>query len=51
MEDRSMFISSCTRREMARRRPHRRVLRIQAALALLLLAAALGAFLVARGGF
>jgi hypothetical protein len=47
--DRPLFISSCTRREMARRRPHRSAVRIQA-LALLLIAAALGAFIAARGG-
>jgi hypothetical protein len=50
IEDRSLFLSSCTRREMARRRPHRRVLRTETVLVVLLIAAALGAFIAARGG-
>jgi hypothetical protein len=50
MEDRSLFISSCSRRELARRRPMRSVVRIQVVLALLVLAAALAALILARGG-
>jgi hypothetical protein len=49
MEDRSLFISSCTRRDLARRRA-RRHLFAPGALTLVVLAAALGAFIAARGG-
>lgn len=50
MEERSLFISSCTRRQLARRRSGRARLSLPALLALLLLVAAVGAFLVAHGG-
>jgi hypothetical protein len=50
MEDRSVFISSCSRRELSRRRRTRSVTRTQVLLAVLVLAALLGAFVAARGG-
>jgi len=50
MEDRGLFISSCSRRELARRRPTRSVARAQVVLTLLVLAAVLGALVAARGG-
>jgi len=50
MDDRGLFLSSCTRRELARRRSHRHVLRLEAAVSLMLVAAALGAFIAVRGG-
>jgi hypothetical protein len=46
----SLFISSCTRRELARRRPSRTPWRAQLLLATLMLAVAVGAFVAARGG-
>jgi hypothetical protein len=49
-QDKSLFISSCTRREMARRRPGRTAGRLELLLGLTLLLAALVAFVVARGG-
>lgn len=49
MEDRSLFISSCSRRELARRRPGRFRFNMQAALAMVVLALAIAAVLVARG--
>jgi hypothetical protein len=51
MENRSVFISSVTRRDLSRRRALRGVVPIQVLLAAIVLAAALGAFLAARGGF
>ncbi len=50
MQDRSVFISSCSRRQLARRRPTRGLIRMQFVLAAVLLASALGAVLAARGG-
>jgi hypothetical protein len=50
MENRSVFISSVTRRDLSRRRPSLRTVPIQVVLATIVLAAALGAFLAARGG-
>jgi hypothetical protein len=51
MEQRSLFISSCTRRQMARRRPGRTpVPHAALLLAVLALAAAVGALLAAHGG-
>jgi hypothetical protein len=50
MEDRSLFISSLTRRQMARRRPGRSLVRAQLVLALMAVAIALGAFVLAHGG-
>jgi hypothetical protein len=49
-EDRSLFISSCSRRDLARRRPQRSLppLRL-AAIALVLAMAAAGAALLAAG--
>jgi len=50
MDDRSLFISSCSRRELSRRRLTRSPLRMQVVLAVLVLAALLGALVAARGG-
>ncbi len=50
MHGRSVFISSCSRRQLARRRPSRSSLPVEALLVVVVLAAALGAFLAARGG-
>ena len=44
-----IFISSCSRRQLARRR-HRGVLRVELLLALLVVASGLAAFVAARGG-
>jgi hypothetical protein len=51
MERKSVFISSVTRRELARRRPARHALRLEMMLAAVVLAAAIVVFLVGRGGF
>jgi hypothetical protein len=48
MEERSVFISSCSRRQLARRRPSKTAGRLQLAIALLLLAAAVLAFAAIR---
>jgi hypothetical protein len=48
MEERNLFISSCSRRQLARRRPTKTAGRLQLAIALLLLAAAVLAFTVVR---
>jgi hypothetical protein len=50
VEDRTVFISSCSRRELARRRPTRAGFPTQWLLTLLMLALAAGAVLAARGG-
>jgi hypothetical protein len=50
MEKKSVFISSVTRRELARRRPARYTLRAQLLVAALVLAAAAAVFLGGRGG-
>jgi hypothetical protein len=50
VEGKSVFISSCTRRQLARRRPPRSVLRLQLLVALLVLAIALAAVIAGRGG-
>jgi hypothetical protein len=55
MPDQAIFISSCSRRQLARRRSSRGVVRLQLAslqvlLALLVLVAAFGAFVAGRGG-
>jgi hypothetical protein len=50
MRDRSVFISSCSRRDLARRRPTRAVARMWLALTLLVFVIALGAVIAARGG-
>jgi hypothetical protein len=49
-ETKSVFISSCTRRDLARRRAGRPALRLQLFVALIVLAAALAAFLALHGG-
>jgi lysylphosphatidylglycerol synthetase-like protein (DUF2156 family) len=50
MEDRSLFISSCSRRELARRRPTRNISWTPLMLTLIVLALAAGAIIAARGG-
>ena len=47
---RSLFISSCTRRQLARRRPSRAAPRMQVLTAMIVLVAAAGAFLMILGG-
>jgi hypothetical protein len=49
MESRSIFISSCSRRQLARRRPNRSPLRAQLLLAAVLVAVAMVAVVAARG--
>jgi hypothetical protein len=51
MERKSVFISSVTRRELARRRPARHALRVQMLVAAIVLAVAVAVFLANRGGF
>jgi hypothetical protein len=52
MEDKSLFISSCSRRDLARRRPHRSLPPLPiAVIALALAMAALGVLLAVRGPF
>jgi hypothetical protein len=48
--NRSLFISSCTRRELARRRPARSAVRIHLLGTAILVAVAVGAFVAASGG-
>jgi hypothetical protein len=52
METKSVFISSCSRREMARRRPSARglALRLQLLISALVLLAALATFVALHGG-
>jgi hypothetical protein len=50
MESRSLFISSCSRRELARRKPSKSAWRLQLTVALALLVAALFAFAIMRMG-
>jgi hypothetical protein len=50
MESKSVFISSCSRREFARRRPSRRLLWLQSNLAMLVLLVGVCAFIVGRLG-
>jgi hypothetical protein len=52
VEGKSIFISSCSRRQLARRRPHGRmlVLRSELVLTLLVLALGFGAYVAGRGG-
>jgi hypothetical protein len=50
MGDKSVFIRSCTRREFARRRAVRSIVRAQYVLALAVVLAGAGAVLVIRGG-
>jgi hypothetical protein len=49
-ETKSVFISSCTRRDLARRRAGRPAPRLQLIVALIVLAAALAVFLAVHGG-
>jgi anti-sigma-K factor RskA len=51
MESKSVFISSCSRREFARRRPTRRVLWLHTHLWTIVLVAAVAAFVATRAGF
>jgi hypothetical protein len=50
MSDSSIFISSCSRRDIVRRRMSRSALPLQALLTLLVLFVAFGAFIAGRGG-
>ena len=50
MEVKSVFISSCSRREFARRRSAHSLMRVQLMVAMLILVLAAGAFVAARGG-
>ena len=50
MESRSIFISSLTRRELARRRPSRSPVRAERLMVVALIALAITAVIVARGG-
>ena len=50
MEGRSLFISSCSRRELARRKPSKSAWSVQLGAALLLLAVAVLAFAIVRLG-
>jgi integral membrane sensor domain MASE1 len=50
MADSSIFISSCSRRQLARRRPTRAQRRLQVLLALVVLGAGIGAFVLGRVG-
>ena len=49
MEERSLFISSCTRRQMARRRPTRVFIPLWVIMSLVALGAAIAAVLATRG--
>ena len=49
-DNRTVFISSCTRRQLARRKPSRSPLRTQLLLAAIVLVVAIGTFFVAGGG-
>jgi hypothetical protein len=49
VESKSIFISSCSRRQLARRRPTRHAVRLQVMIAVVVIATA-GVFLAARGG-
>ena len=52
MESSKVFISSCSRRQLARRRSSRGgVLRMQMLLMLLVVGLGVGAFIAGRGGF
>jgi hypothetical protein len=52
MEGKGIFISSCSRRQLARRRPQSRMLMLRAELllALVVVAVGFGAFVAGRGG-
>jgi hypothetical protein len=51
MESKSVFISSCSRREFARRRPSRKTLWLQAHLWTLVLVVAVASLVAVRAGF
>jgi hypothetical protein len=51
MLDSNIFISSCSRRELARRKPPRNAFRVQLMLTMLLLVAATVALVAVRIGF
>ena len=51
MSEKSVFISSCSKRELARRRPTPNAYRWQQLIAMIVLCAALAAFLATRVGF
>jgi hypothetical protein len=50
MPDSDLFISSCSRRQLARRRPGRAQLRLQVLLTMIVLLSAVAAFIAGRGG-
>ena len=50
MEEKTVFISSCSRRELARRRPYRTPVSLQVLLLAVVVAIALGALVTAHGG-
>jgi hypothetical protein len=50
MDGPSMFISSCSRRQLARRRATRTAFRSLLLVAVLVIAAGFGAFVIGRGG-
>lgn len=50
MENKSVFISSCSRRELARRRPSRTAGQLEMYIALAVLVVAVFAFVIVRGG-
>jgi hypothetical protein len=50
MPDSDIFISSCSRRQLARRRPGRAQMRLQLTLAMVVLLSLLAAFIAGRGG-
>jgi hypothetical protein len=50
MEGKSVFISSCSRRDLVRRRAARSIVRVQYLLVLVVLLAPAGVFLAVRGG-
>ncbi len=49
MEGKGIFISSCSRRQLARRRPTRSVLRLQFVIAMIVITATVGVVLAGRG--
>jgi hypothetical protein len=49
MEGKSIFISSCSRRQLARRRPYRSPLRTQLIVAVLVAVVAIAVIAIARG--
>jgi len=51
MPSSGIFISSCSRRQLARRRPTRAVLRLQLTLVALVVLSGMAAFMAGRGGF